>query len=232
GVDGDALLLEAIEFTVGGVDIAAEGHLLPGEKTEALAIQGHMKEEADNRYQGLSLDGIGITVFAAQDTVEYDSIDNQYDANAEYLNLPIAVVDDLDTTNLPVALDVAKVFTIDEGEAADVTEAYKDYNADFVISFSNAVNAGDVKVAGQYDSYSPNWVVEDCPALAADQEYRLLADGLNMTMTYAEVRDYVQTFNCGAAANGVAEGTVMTVALNIYSPEGQVINIGSYTYTF
>ena len=41
-----------------------------------------MQETAGNEYQGLSIDGIGITVVATQDTVEYDSEDNMYDENA------------------------------------------------------------------------------------------------------------------------------------------------------
>lgn len=43
-----------------------------------------MKEEASNEYQGLSIDGIGITVYATQDTHEYDSFNNTYDENATY----------------------------------------------------------------------------------------------------------------------------------------------------
>ena len=41
-----------------------------------------MKKEANNNYQNLTLDGITITVYATQDTVEYDSFDDQYDKNA------------------------------------------------------------------------------------------------------------------------------------------------------
>ena len=83
GIVGDAKLLEAIEFTYGtGIDIAAEVSLLPNAATEGIIIKGHMKEEAGNEYQGLSIDGIGITVIATQDTVEYDSNNNLYDANA------------------------------------------------------------------------------------------------------------------------------------------------------
>ena len=62
--------------------------MIPGQNdnvTESIVIKGHMKEDAGNEYQGLSIDGIGITVVATQDTVEYDSNDNQYDAGAEYL---------------------------------------------------------------------------------------------------------------------------------------------------
>ena len=85
GIVGDAKLLEAIEFTYGtGIDIAAEVSLQPNAATEGIIIKGHMKEEAGNEYQGLSIDGIGITVFATQDTVEKDSVDNTYDEDATY----------------------------------------------------------------------------------------------------------------------------------------------------
>lgn len=42
-----------------------------------------MQTTAGNDYQGLTLNGITITVYATQDTVENDSFNNQYDAAAE-----------------------------------------------------------------------------------------------------------------------------------------------------
>ena len=47
-------------------------------------IKGVMKTSAGNDYQGLTLDGITITVYATQYTYEKDSFDDQYDANAAY----------------------------------------------------------------------------------------------------------------------------------------------------
>ncbi len=43
-----------------------------------------MQTTAGNDYQGLTLDGITITVIATQDTVESDSYNNMYDENAAY----------------------------------------------------------------------------------------------------------------------------------------------------
>lgn len=90
GIDGDAKLAEAIEWNVtfgNGVEGAAavlgeNNVLLPGEKSQRIVVVGHMKEDAGNEYQGLSLEGIAITVYATQATAEYDSYGNQYDANA------------------------------------------------------------------------------------------------------------------------------------------------------
>ena len=47
-------------------------------------LEAHMKEEAGNEYQGLSVEGISITVVAKQHTYEKDSIDDQYDKDATY----------------------------------------------------------------------------------------------------------------------------------------------------
>ena len=100
GVTGDAKLLEAIDFKakMGTTEIALDslkGAILPsgaaptpaGEAvgtTEPITIKGVMKTTAGNEYQGLSIDGIGITVVATQYTYENDSKDNLYDKDADY----------------------------------------------------------------------------------------------------------------------------------------------------
>ena len=89
GLDGNAKLLEAIEWTVFVDETATaladlKGELLPGEASKELVLSGHMKEEAGNEYQGLTVDGIAITVYATQLTHEFDSEDNQYDAAAKF----------------------------------------------------------------------------------------------------------------------------------------------------
>ena len=95
GIVGDAELLEVISFTYGdGINIDAEVSLAPNQTTEGFIIEGHMSESAGNEYQGLSIEGIAITVVATQDTVEHDSYDNQYDKNAEYA-IPVATADEL-----------------------------------------------------------------------------------------------------------------------------------------
>ena len=83
GIKGDAKLNEAIEWTIDGVSLDEEKPLLAGESAK-LMIEGRMKKEAGNEYQGLSIDGIGITVYATQYTHENDSVDNTYDEDATY----------------------------------------------------------------------------------------------------------------------------------------------------
>ena len=82
GINGDAKLNEAIDWTIGDIGSTAEYTSLGVGENKEFTIEGHMKKDAGNEYQGLSINGIGITVFATQDTVEYDSHDNQYDKDA------------------------------------------------------------------------------------------------------------------------------------------------------
>ena len=108
GFTGDTKLLDVLDFTVAlmGANVKTEdeikhslddlanyeGYLLPASaKTSAtdpeivgIKITAKMKESAGNEYQGMSLDGIGITVVATQYTYEKDSINDQYDKNATY----------------------------------------------------------------------------------------------------------------------------------------------------
>ena len=58
------------------------GNLKKTETSDVYYIKGVMQTTAGNDYQGLTLDGISITVVATQDTVENDSFGNEYDANA------------------------------------------------------------------------------------------------------------------------------------------------------
>ena len=98
GIEGDAKLNEAIDWTItyGNEndkltdDINKfEYKMLPKAAGDAdypsqtFTIKGTMKKEAGNEYQGLSIDGIGITVVATQYTYEKDSIDDQYDKDAD-----------------------------------------------------------------------------------------------------------------------------------------------------
>ena len=91
--EGNFNLLDVIDFYL--VTKAADGtetetpldeftgNLTAGVKSNVYYIKGVMRTTAGNDYQGLTLNGITITVYATQDTVENDSFNNQYDAGAE-----------------------------------------------------------------------------------------------------------------------------------------------------
>lgn len=83
GIQGDAELNDVIDWTINDANLGADHSLAAGASAE-LTISGHMQESAGNEYQGKSIEGIGITVLATQDAVEYDSSSNTYDENAAY----------------------------------------------------------------------------------------------------------------------------------------------------
>ena len=92
GIQGDAKLNEVIDWTINDAPInLTEGHLAANAEGESFTIKGVMQTTAGNEYQGLSIDGIAITVFATQDTVENDSFGNTYDKDATYLMYPSGV---------------------------------------------------------------------------------------------------------------------------------------------
>lgn len=97
GVDGDAKLLEVIEWTANEAALTTFSGELDknGDTSEAILIKGHMKESAGNEYQDLTLNGIGITVYANQNTVETDSYDEHYDK--------MATIDDIDELKAALA---------------------------------------------------------------------------------------------------------------------------------
>ena len=88
-------LLNVLEwtYTVGGNDYALNSDKSLGVgKTDTLVIKAHMKETANNDYQGMAIDGIAITVYATQDTVEYDSTTKDYDKDAQYSDVDVVTV--------------------------------------------------------------------------------------------------------------------------------------------
>ena len=118
GIKGDAKLNDAIEWKNGSTDALLSEYtdtMIPGQHnnvTDPIVIKGHMKEDAGNEYQGLSIDGIGIIVYATQDTVEYDSTTDQYDATAEY------------DTAAVTATELADVMTPDENGVINLEKNY------------------------------------------------------------------------------------------------------------
>ena len=114
GIQGNSELNDVIDWTMklGDADfVMGSEHRLAAKSgdtvaSDILTIQGHMDADAGNKYQGMTIEGVSITVLATQDTVENDSFSNQYDKFAQYP-------------------DVAAV-TIAAGDDATVNNAVKD----------------------------------------------------------------------------------------------------------
>ena len=126
GIQGSAKLNEVIDWTINNADMTTEYHITPTQKySDIITIKGHMQESASNDYQNLSIDGIGITVVATQDTVEYDSKKNTYDEDAKYpviantqQALDTAITDTATGDKTTVALP-AGTFNLTGGKAKD-----------------------------------------------------------------------------------------------------------------
>ena len=113
GIQGDEKLNEVINWTISDVALDTDHSLAAGATSEDLTIKGHMQESAGNEYQGLSIDGISITVYATQASVESDSFGPEYDQNAAY--------------------------TISAKDANGLTKAIKDARAGDTITFDENV---------------------------------------------------------------------------------------------
>ena len=144
GIDGDAELNKAIEWTI---PAEKTGNLAAGATSDAIAISGHMKETAGNEYQGKSIDGIAITVYATQYTGESDSNGNDYDKDATFY--PV-----IDAAGLKNALANGGNITIDRDVAfapviADKTQ--KTLVAQTTVTKDTLINLAGKKIGVQHD---------------------------------------------------------------------------------
>ena len=158
-------LLDVIDFSVVTAPakdadaVAIEdfvGHLLKETaSTETYYIKAHMQETAGNDYQSLTLDGITITVYATQDTVENDSFDNQYDKFAEYPEVSTVQIEagDEETVNNAVknAIVAAKTVNATTGKTTPTQIVLP---ANTTVSLESGVAApaqgqtSDIKITG------------------------------------------------------------------------------------
>ena len=95
--DNSLKLLDVLEwtYTVGTADYALESEKSLGVgDSDTLVIKATMDKNANNDYQGMAIEGIAITVYATQDTVEYDSNGNTYDKDAAYPTYPAGLTKD------------------------------------------------------------------------------------------------------------------------------------------
>ena len=65
-------------------DTFKAGYSLAPNASNVVTIKGEMDKNAGNEYQGLSIDGVSVTVYATQMTAEFDSFNNEYDKDAAY----------------------------------------------------------------------------------------------------------------------------------------------------
>ena len=162
GINGSAKLNEVIDWTINDADLSADHSLAAGATSEALTIKGHMQESAGNDYMNESIDGITITVYATQDTVESDSFNNTYDENATYpvVNVTelkealtnggvVAVTEDIQTNNIEdtaaARIVISQPTTLNLEKKIITPDNMGNNNSNFVALYVNAdttINAG------------------------------------------------------------------------------------------
>ena len=156
-------------LTSADTDGFAHGKLEANANSGELAITVKMRESAGNEYKNLSIGGVAVTVYATQDTVEYDSKDNLYDENADYPTITTAttisgafpgVNFSSDNTNTePVVLD---------GKGVTVIENW----ADYYFSTDTTIKGVTFRNGASFTVKSENVTVtlEDCTFYACDQQ--------------------------------------------------------------
>ncbi len=228
GLDGDSELLDVIKFSVVTADqteaaLAGKSYTdLVGEwqftfdsetgknvatqiappASELMYVVAHFDEAAGNKYQGLSLEGIGITVYATQDTVENDSFDNQYDNRAfvEVANqkeLTAAITNATEPTVIFLADGTYTLPTIKDKDIEFVG------SKNVVFDMANAVNASNsalkfegVSLVFDNDNYegfqhAANVAFENCALTGTQFLYAPVVEFIDCTFNmYNEKTEY------------------------------------------
>ena len=128
GIQGDAKLNKVIKWTIDDAPISlVEKELLAKKQGDAFTIKGHMDEKAGNEYQNLTIDGIAITVYATQLNSEFDSFNNTYDKDAEYVMRNATIMSETD----------GKTFTLEAGKTYTVGSANVEVANNGDITYTN-----------------------------------------------------------------------------------------------
>lgn len=233
-----------------------------GKTEQYVALVVYMPEDTDNHanymtgYDAPQIT-LGINLMATQETYEKDSFNEKYDENSIYAGIPAAQVTKVSTPITVTSatngntypLNVAYLFETTEDYASAQDNAHAKWHADFVATFDKDVADGAFGLAGQYDTYSLDWLAFEVSGITvkANEPIRMLEQA-GISMNYEELCLLVEKFQCGAYAVDAAEmaGKTMTVELRIFEVEepsdangnswnvetGKYQTIGSYSYTF
>lgn len=179
GINGDAELNDVIDWTISDTNLDANHSLAAGATSGILTIKGHMQETAGNDYQNLSIDGIGITVVATQDTVEYDSEKNTYDDAAEYPTITTAgtLEEVFDDANVDFGYGNTSTEAVNlDGKGVAVVEDW----TDAWINSDTTIKGVTFKNGAVFTTKADNVTVtlENCTFYACDQDATAKALGL------------------------------------------------------
>lgn len=145
-----------------------EGQLKDGNtvSTDTYYIKGHMQEEAGNDYQGLTLDGITVTVYATQLNHENDSIGPDYDEGAEYPASAAAIKKEygVDGMNMPAGVEI-------ESKDADGNVTVTLKNEEAFVYFTQVFDMDEARAAREIAL--GNGTVERYPGESVHNQYNI-----------------------------------------------------------
>ena len=153
GIEGDAKLLEVIDFTIEGED-SLNGTLAPNAETPAITLIGHMAEEAGNEYQGKTMDAISITVVATQLNAENDTYGPDYDEDAWHPAMKVYNAGDLQAAINNGETNIILMDDIDLTESIVIPAAAATY------SLRAAANAVTINLNGKTINNPNGYVFE------------------------------------------------------------------------
>ena len=181
-------LLDVIEFSVvneRGQSVSLDNFTGNLNGVDAISdvykLQGKMKTTAGNEYQRLVLDGVTITVFATQDTVEHDSFSNRYDADAQNPQV----------TNQAEFLSALNSATDDE----TIYLAAGDFGTIEMIHYFKNTSVKNIKLVGMEGTSIGLWFGEGCKPVNGWTFQNISFIG-NMGLTIDCVNNGVTVENC------------------------------------
>ncbi len=197
GIKGDAKLNEAIDWTISDKVLDTDHKLAAHDTSSNLTIKGTMKSTAGNEYQGLSIEGITVTVVATQDTVEHDSIDSDYDKNATY-PVSVSTTDEL-ASAIKAGNDVLLTSEVEIPQALDITKSVTIYGSDTgkLVSTATEAKSRVVNVEGSTDPVTVTLSGVDIVGATDDSYNRAISVSGNSDVT-------IVLDNCSASVNHYA----------------------------
>jgi len=151
GTSGEFDLLAGYEVNTYfyGTKLFTEYVLEPGAVVGPIAVTGHMDETAGNIYQGLTLEGLAITLSATQATGEEDSFNGTYDENAQYAGTGVGSI---------VGNETAATISVMDGDVkvgtAVVPKAAIAANNSVKIDIDDTVYNGNIEIEAGLDKKS------------------------------------------------------------------------------
>ena len=122
--------------------------------TAEFTIAGHMAETAGNEYQGLSIEGISVTVLATQLTYEYDSFGRDYDTASPLPSVSEPVEIPTENITAPIVLEAdGSVVTVPADVVNNLSDDVKSLSLNYtdkrVDATTKTVTFGSVDLVDQ-----------------------------------------------------------------------------------